>query len=82
MPIERVKSDISHGALVRIVAEDAPAKGFAMPMSAVYRTDKPPGPAGRWLVERLQQRSLEVGADLMISPKRVAKSRRRSARAA
>ena len=29
-------------------------------MSAVYRTDTPPGPAGRWLIERLKQ-STDVG---------------------
>jgi hypothetical protein len=26
-----------------------------MPMSAVYPTGAPPGPAGRWLIERLKQ---------------------------
>jgi DNA-binding transcriptional LysR family regulator len=82
MPIELVKSDISRGALVRIVAEDAPPKGFAMTMSAVYQTDKPPGPAGRWLIERLQQRSLDMGARQTIRPKRVSKSGKRPARAA
>jgi hypothetical protein len=25
-----------------------------MAMSAVFRTDKAPGPAGRWLIERLK----------------------------
>jgi hypothetical protein len=25
-----------------------------MPMSAVYPTSAPPGPAGRWLIERLK----------------------------
>jgi DNA-binding transcriptional LysR family regulator len=75
MPAERVKSEISRGALVRIVAEDAPPKGFAMSMSAVYPTDKPPGPAGRWLIERLQQRSRDMGAQLTIRPKRVSRSR-------
>jgi hypothetical protein len=24
-------------------------------MSAVYRTDNPPGPAGRWFIDRLKQ---------------------------
>ena len=81
MPVERVRSDISRGTLVRIVAEDAPPRGFAMSMSAVYRTDKPPGPAGRWLIERLQQRSLEVEAQLAIKPKRFPKSGKRSVRA-
>jgi hypothetical protein len=24
-------------------------------MSAIYRTDSPPGPAGRWFIDRLKQ---------------------------
>jgi hypothetical protein len=30
-----------------------PSGGLALPMSAVYRAYDPPGPAGRWMVERL-----------------------------
>jgi DNA-binding transcriptional LysR family regulator len=82
MPAEIVESDISRGALVRIIAEDAPPKGVAMPMSAVYRTDKPPGPAGRWLVERLQQRSLDVKTQQPRRPKEASRSRRRPTRGA
>ena len=35
--------------------EDLPEDGLILPMSAVYLTAKPPGPAGRWLIERLKQ---------------------------
>jgi hypothetical protein len=35
--------------------EDAPSEGFLIAMSAIYRTDNPPGPAGRWFIERLKQ---------------------------
>jgi hypothetical protein len=28
---------------------------LVLPMSAAYLTAKPPGPAGRWLIERLKQ---------------------------
>jgi DNA-binding transcriptional LysR family regulator len=57
MPAERVASDIARGTLVKIIAEDAPLKGFGINMSAVYPTAKPPGPAGRWLIDRLKRRS-------------------------
>ena len=56
MPAERVQSDISRGTLVEFVLEDAPLKGFVINMSAVYRTNAPPGPAGRWFIDRLKQR--------------------------
>jgi hypothetical protein len=34
-----------------------------LPMSAVYLTAKPPGPAGRWLIERLKRCSGQPTAD-------------------
>ena len=30
--------------------------GVVKAMAAVFRTDRPPGPAGRWLIERLESR--------------------------
>jgi hypothetical protein len=35
--------------------EDLPEEAMILPMSAAYLTAKPPGPAGRWLIERLTQ---------------------------
>jgi hypothetical protein len=35
--------------------EDLPEPGLALPMFAVYETFRPPGPAGRWLIERLRE---------------------------
>jgi DNA-binding transcriptional LysR family regulator len=54
MPAELVQSDLSRGSLVKIVAEDAPT-GYVVSMRAVYRTDSPPGIAGRWFIDRLKQ---------------------------
>jgi hypothetical protein len=54
MPADLVHSDPPRGALVKIIAEDAP-KGFVVSMRAVYRTDAPPGIARRWLIDRLKQ---------------------------
>jgi DNA-binding transcriptional LysR family regulator len=56
MPAELVQSDLSRGSLVKIVAEEAP-KGYIVSMRAVYRTDSPPGIAGRWFIDRLKERS-------------------------
>lgn len=56
MPAELVQHDLARGTLVRVVVEDAP-QGFVVAMSAVYRTETPPGIAGRWFIDRLKQGS-------------------------
>jgi DNA-binding transcriptional LysR family regulator len=55
MPLHAVIQDLREGRLVRLSIEDIPAEGLILPMSAVYLTATPPGPAGRWLIERLRQ---------------------------
>jgi DNA-binding transcriptional LysR family regulator len=55
MPFGAVETDIASGALVQIAVEGALLEGHVMPMSAAYRTDMPPGPAGRWLIDRLKR---------------------------
>ena len=55
MPVHAVKQDLQAGRLVKLAIEDLPDEGLILPMSAVYLTAKPPGPAGRWLIERLRQ---------------------------
>src|SRR5271163_5014077 len=54
MPVHAVKQDLSEGRLVKLTIEDL-AESLILPMSAAYLTAKPPGPAGRWLIERLKQ---------------------------
>jgi DNA-binding transcriptional LysR family regulator len=54
MPVHAVQDDIANGKLVELSVEDIPAGGLILPMSAVYPTAAPPGPAGRWLIERLK----------------------------
>jgi DNA-binding transcriptional LysR family regulator len=54
MPVHAVEQDLQEGRLVTLSIEDLPAEGLILPMSAVYLTAKPPGPAGRWLIERLK----------------------------
>src|SRR6202451_1781846 len=55
MPLHTVKQDLLEGRLVKLSIEDLPEDSLILPMSAVYLTAKPPGPAGRWLIERLKQ---------------------------
>jgi DNA-binding transcriptional LysR family regulator len=55
MPVHAVKRDLLEGRLVKLIIEDLAEESLILPMSAVYLTAKPPGPAGRWLIERLKQ---------------------------
>jgi DNA-binding transcriptional LysR family regulator len=55
LPLHLVEADLASGALVQIATEDAPPGGRVLAMWAVYRTDSPPGPAGRWFIDRLKQ---------------------------
>jgi DNA-binding transcriptional LysR family regulator len=59
LPLHVIEADLASGALVKIRLEDAPSEGFVIAMSAIYRTDSPPGPAGRWFMERLKQEVAE-----------------------
>src|SRR5216684_5107392 len=54
MPVSVVETDLANGSLVTIRIEGVPEGHLVMPMSAVFKTDTPPGPAGRWLIERLK----------------------------
>lgn len=54
MPFHMIQADVEAGRLVQLAIEDVPPDGLILPMSAVYPTASPPGPAGRWLIERLK----------------------------
>jgi DNA-binding transcriptional LysR family regulator len=55
MPLHAIETDLASGALVEIITDDVPPGGRLIEMWAVYRTDSPPGPAGRWFIEHLRQ---------------------------
>ena len=55
MPLHMIEADLASGELVQITGESAPPEGYVIVMSAVYRTANPPGPAGRWFIDRLKQ---------------------------
>jgi DNA-binding transcriptional LysR family regulator len=55
LPVHMLEEDLASGALVQITLESGPPTDYAITMSAIYRTDSPPGPAGRWFIERLKQ---------------------------
>ncbi|GAN79311.1 LysR family transcriptional regulator [Acidocella aminolytica] len=53
MPVEMVERDLKEGRLCELQLLDLP-KREQMTMSATYRINAPPGPAGRWFVEQLK----------------------------
>jgi len=55
MPRPMVEDDLRDGRLVRIEVETGVIGDPLLEMKAVYRRDALPGPAGRWLIERLRQ---------------------------
>ena len=54
MPVGVIETDLANRSLVGIDLEDVPTANLVMLMSAVFRTNTPPGPAGRWLIEYLK----------------------------
>lgn len=54
MPRHVVQADIDAGRLVELHIEQMPPNGISLAMTAVYPTQTPPGPAARWLIERLK----------------------------
>ena len=55
MPLHIVRDDIEQGRLSVLRIEDVPPEGLILPMSAIWQSASPPGPAGRWFIERLKQ---------------------------
>jgi DNA-binding transcriptional LysR family regulator len=55
LPMHVIEADLASGALVEITTEDTPRGGRLIEMWAVYRTDSPPGPAGRWFIDSLKK---------------------------
>jgi len=64
MPLHAIQADLAGGKLVEITPEDAPPGGHVVQMEAVYRTDSPPGPAGRWFIDRLKQQTPPLGREI------------------
>jgi DNA-binding transcriptional LysR family regulator len=56
MPVHVVRDDIEQGRLVPLELEERQLSP-TLAMSAVHRIDRPPGPAGRWLIDELKRQS-------------------------
>ncbi len=54
MPLDVVRQDIKDGSLVALEVHSLGRAQRMMSMFAAWRDDAPPGPAGKWFVERLK----------------------------
>jgi DNA-binding transcriptional LysR family regulator len=54
MPLHMVEDDLRTGKLVRIEVQMHAGQGPGFSMHAIHMKDHPPGPAGRWFVNRLK----------------------------
>jgi DNA-binding transcriptional LysR family regulator len=54
MPLHLVQADIEAGALVILDVVEVPKRGVWLTLSAAFQAEAPPGPAGRWLIERIK----------------------------
>ena len=61
MPLHVVRKDLEEGRLAVLPIEDVPPDGLILTMSVVWQTKSPPGPAGRWFVDRLKEIPVETG---------------------
>ena len=59
LPAHLVAEDLGAGRLRRIdiLADDGASETVTLPLCSAYRRDRPPGPAGRWLLSHLAARA-------------------------
>jgi DNA-binding transcriptional LysR family regulator len=54
MPLHMIEQDLADGTLVMLDVETVPRDGVKIDISAVHATSTLPGPAGRWLIDRIK----------------------------
>lgn len=54
MPLHMIGQDLAGGTLVVLDVESMPREGIKIDISAVHATNTLPGPAGRWLIDRIK----------------------------
>ena len=64
MPYHAVRADLDAGRLVRLDVEGNAPQGQVLPLYAVYPAARPPGPAGRWMIERIAAFGIDVPPSL------------------
>ncbi|GGC66516.1 LysR family transcriptional regulator [Undibacterium terreum] len=60
MPLHMVARDIGEGTLRVLDIDDMPRSGMMLTVSAYHPASEPPGPAGRWFIDRLKNLEAEA----------------------
>ncbi|KQY12509.1 LysR family transcriptional regulator [Rhizobium sp. Root482] len=63
MPLHMIETDLYDGTLSILDVDDMPPSGYMLTMSAFHQPSQPPGPAGKWFVDRMK--TLWRGADII-----------------
>jgi DNA-binding transcriptional LysR family regulator len=53
LPWDLVQADLAQGRLVQLVLEERGPGPMRVPLTGITRTESPPGPAGRWLLNEM-----------------------------
>lgn len=53
MPLHQIENDLKRGLLVKIPTKRWKRKNTLVELSTIYVRDRPPGPAGRWFLDRV-----------------------------
>jgi DNA-binding transcriptional LysR family regulator len=61
MPLHTVRRDLEEGRLAVLAVEEVPPEGLPLAMFAIWQARTPPGPAGRWFINRLKEIPLTQG---------------------
>lgn len=64
MPLHLVAEDLEAGRLVNIAPQEWGAGPQEVPLCGIHRADDLPGPAGQWLLERLEQAAVRADGEL------------------
>jgi DNA-binding transcriptional LysR family regulator len=69
MPVHRVREDVAEGVLKPIVLADATGAPSKVTFFAIFRTERPPGRAGQWLLAKLRENLASRGTSEISRPR-------------
>jgi DNA-binding transcriptional LysR family regulator len=56
MPLHMVEKDVAEGRLLELSIEEWAPERLMLPLTAIYRSETPPGPGARWLLDFFKDR--------------------------
>ena len=53
MPLHQIKDDLKNGLLAKLPTKRWKRKNTIVELTTIYMRDDPPGPAGRWFLDKI-----------------------------